>query len=52
MNVFIILSLLLFNPSYAKYGSGPLKLDKSTIGSMIGPGGKVIQEMQKEKTIL
>jgi hypothetical protein len=50
---FIILSLLLFNPSYAKYGSGPLKLDKSTMESVImymyGAGNKKYSGNAKRK---
>ena len=49
----LILSLLLFNPSYAKYGSGPLKLTKETmevvIMYMYGAGNKKYSGNAKRK---
>ena len=49
----IILSLLLFNPSYAKWGKGPLKLTKETmevaIMYMYGAGSKKYSGNAKQK---
>ena len=49
----IILSLLLFNPSYAKWGEGPLKLNKSTMEFvlmyMYGAGNKKFSGDAKRK---
>ena len=50
---FIILSLLLFNPSYAKWGNGPLKLSKNTMEFvlmyMYGAGNKKFSGNAKRK---
>ena len=49
----IILSLLLFNPSYAKWGKGPLKLSQSTMEFvlmyMYGAGNKKFSGNAKRK---